>query len=92
MRNLALLLPMLGLMAVSTAGFAQSSSALLQGVKKNPGEAKAMCRGFRQLNEQGQSALSKASIRALAQQRELSVQDAEILATYVIGLHCPDVR
>ena len=91
MRNLILLLPMVGLMAASTSVFAQSSSTLLEGVKKNPGQARAMCKTFRQLNAEGQSALSKASIRALAKQRGLSHKDSEILATYVIGLHCTDV-
>lgn len=91
MRNLILLLPMVGLMAASTSAFAQSSSTLLEGVKNNPGQARAMCKTFRQLNAKGQSALSEASIHALAKQRGLSHKDSEILATYVIGLHCTDV-
>jgi len=91
MRNLILFLPMVGLMAASTSVLAQSSSSLLEGVKNNPGQARAMCRTFRQLNAEGQSALSEASIRTLATQRGLSQKDSEILATYVIGLHCTDV-
>ena len=91
MRNLILLLPMVGLMSASTSAFAQSSSTLLEGVKNNPGQARAMCNTFRQLNAEGQSALSEASIHALAKQRGLSHKDSEILATYVIGLHCTDV-
>ncbi|MGC6482831.1 MAG: hypothetical protein ACON4T_04625 [Synechococcus sp.] len=92
MRHLALLLPMLSLLATASAGFTQSSSALLEGVKSNPKEAKAMCNAFQQLNQEDQSALAEVSIRALAKERGLSINDAEILATYVIGLHCPDVH
>ena len=91
MRQIFILLPLVSLMAAGPAGYAQSSS-LLQSVKRNPGEAKALCQSFKQMNDNGQSALSGDSIQALAKQRGLNSQDAEILATYVIGLHCPDVR
>jgi hypothetical protein len=52
----------------------------------------AMCNQFRQLNAQGQSATSKASISQVAKARGLSQSDAEVLTVYVIGLHCPEVR
>ncbi len=44
------------------------------------------------MNAKGQSALSAEAINQLATQRNLSPNNAEILATYVIGLHCSDVR
>ncbi|MAS28294.1 hypothetical protein [Synechococcus sp. UW105] len=75
--------------ATSSAVAAQSS--LLESVKRNPNEARALCRQFKQLNAQGVSATSNTAIAALASQRNLTTQDAEILATYVIGLHCTDV-
>jgi hypothetical protein len=28
----------------------------------------------------------------VAQSRNVSTQDAEVLTTYVVGLYCPDVR
>jgi len=71
-------------------GLAQSS--LLKNVKDNPGEAKALCQKFKVMNSNGESALSAQAINQLAGQRNLSRSDAEILATYVIGLHCSDVR
>nr|WP_254217265.1 hypothetical protein [Synechococcus sp. CCY 9618] len=64
---------------------------MLESVKQNPALAKSMCQQFRQLNAQGISATSKASITSLAGSRGLSTMDAEVLATYVIGLHCSSV-
>ena len=80
----------LSLLISASAGFAQSS--LLESVKRNPAEAKAMCQSFKTMNSNGQSALSPEAINQLASQRNLSTNNAEILATYVIGLHCSDVR
>jgi hypothetical protein len=31
-------------------------------------------------------------VNLVAQQQNLSPMDAEVLTTYVVGLHCPDVR
>lgn len=80
----------LSLLIFASAGFAQSS--LLESVKRNPAEAKALCQSFRAMNSNGQSALSSQAINQLANKRNLSTTNAEILATYVIGLHCSDVR
>lgn len=71
---------------------AQAASPLLDSVKQNPAMAKQMCGSFKQLNAEGKSATSKASLAAVAAAQGLSTTDAEILVTYVIGLHCPDVR
>ena len=69
-----------------------ADSDLLNSVKRNPEKAKAMCRSFRQMNANGMSAYSKKSINKVAQGQNLTFQDAEILVTYVVGMHCPDVR
>jgi hypothetical protein len=51
-----------------------------------------MCARFRQLNAQGISATSPRSIAIVAQEHGLSAIDAEVLTTYVMGMHCSDVR
>lgn len=87
--------PMLALLAALLAALqpgAIAASALLDSVKQNPELAKRLCGEFRQLNAQGTSATSRQSIDKVAASQNLSHTDAEILATYVIGLHCPDVR
>ena len=69
-----------------------AESDLLNNVKRNPEEAKAMCHSFQELNDNGKSAYSKKSILKVAKNQNLNFQDAEILVTYVVGIHCPDVR
>ena len=69
-----------------------ADSDLLNSVKRNPEKAKAMCRSFRQMNANGKSPYTKKSIDKVAQDQNLTFQDAEILVTYVVGMHCPDVR
>ena len=85
----ALLIVGLGL-AESMA--AAADSELLNSVKRNPQLAKAMCNRFEHLNAQGKSAYSKKVTREIASEQKLSRQDAEVLVTYVVGMHCPDVR
>ena len=70
---------------------ARAASNLLESVKQNPGLAKSLCAQFKQLNASGQSATSPQAIASVARNQGLSPVDAEVLATYVIGLHCPDV-
>ena len=77
---------------VAWIGPALAASPLLDSVKQNPALAKQMCSSFKQLNAEGKSATSKQSLAAVAAAQGLSTTDAEILVTYVIGLHCPDVR
>ena len=69
-----------------------AESDLLDNVKRNPEKAKAMCRSFRQMNDNGKSAYSKKATRKVAESQNLTFQDAEILVTYVVGMHCPNVR
>lgn len=70
----------------------RAASALLETVKQNPALAKSLCAQFKQLNASGRSATAPDSIAMVASSQGLSQVDAEVLTTYVIGLHCPDVR
>lgn len=78
------------LLLACPAGLAQSP--ILETVKQNPARAQALCSQLRQLNAQGVSATSTQAVSLVAQQQNLSLVDAEVLTTYVVGLHCPDVR
>ena len=69
-----------------------ATAGMLDTVKQNPALARSLCEQFKQLNASGQSATSKESIARVAASQGLSSLDAEVLTTYVIGLHCPDVR
>ena len=88
MRNALIILALLGLQTTAVS----AGSELLKDVKTNPQQAKGMCRDFKTLNENGKSAYSKKSIRTIAKSRKLSDEDAEVLVTYVVGMHCPNVR
>jgi hypothetical protein len=81
-----------GLGLVISQSPALAASALLETVKQNPALARSLCERFKQYNAQGKSATSKESIDWVASSQGLSPMDAEVLSTYVIGLHCPDVR
>ena len=81
----------LALLGWPTVGGAAESD-LLNSVKRNPAEAKAMCRSFRTMNDKGKSAYSKKATRKVAKSQNLNFEYAEILVTYVVGMHCPDVR
>jgi len=84
----------LGILLASslTMAGAQAQSQLLESVKQNPALAKQLCAELRQMNGSGIASTSKQAIQTIAQQRQLSFTDAEILTTYVVGLYCPDVR
>jgi hypothetical protein len=71
---------------------ARAGSALLDRVKQNPKVAVAMCSELRGLNAQGISSTSSQAVDRIAVMQGLNKTDAEILTTYVVGLHCPDVR
>ena len=74
--------------AINTEAMAQSR--LLESVKRNPDEAKSICKSIRQLNEENVSAGSLKSIQKISIQKNISKVDAEILSMYVRGLYCPD--
>ena len=88
MRNVLIGLALFGLQTSAVS----ASSELLKDVKRNQQQAKGMCSDFKTLNRNGQSAFSKQSIRSIAKSRNLNDDDAEILVTYVVGMHCPNVR
>lgn len=71
---------------------AQAGSALLDRVKQNPKVAGAICAELRSLNGQGITSTTPQAVNRIAAMQELNATDAEILTTYVVGLHCPDVR
>ena len=69
---------------------AMAQSRLLEGVKRNPDEAKSICENFRKLNKENISAGSKESIQKVSIQKNISEVDAEIISMYVRGLYCPE--
>ena len=69
---------------------ALAQSRLLEGVKRNPDEAKSICESFRKLNQENISAASQKSIQTISIKKNISEVDAEILSMYVRGLHCPE--
>jgi hypothetical protein len=75
-----------------TMASAQAQSQLLESVKQNPALARQLCAELRQMNGSGITYTSTTAIQTIAQQRQLSLTDAEVLTTYVVGLYCPDVR
>ena len=69
---------------------AMAQSRLLEGVKRNPDEAKSICQNFRQLNKKNISASSPQSIQQISNEKNINAVDAEILSMYVRGLYCPE--
>ena len=69
---------------------AMAQSRLLEEVKRNPDEAKSICKSFRELNKKNVSARSTKSIQKISIQKNISEGDAEILSMYVRGLYCPE--
>ena len=67
-----------------------AQSRLLEDVKRNPDEAKSICKNFRELNKNNISAGSPKSIKKISTQKNISEIDAEILSMYVRGLYCPE--
>ncbi len=79
------------LIFASTHGVLAQSN-LLESVKKNPDEAKALCNQLKILNSKGISSSSKEALNQISKERNLNSTDAEILSIYVIGLYCPEVN
>tara|TARA_Y100001968_G_scaffold222052_1_gene204891 strand:+ start:418 stop:687 length:270 start_codon:yes stop_codon:yes gene_type:complete len=67
-----------------------AQSRLLEGVKRNPDEAKSICENFRELNKKNISASSPESLKKISTQKNISEIDAEILSMYVRGLYCSE--
>ncbi|MEB3262351.1 MAG: hypothetical protein VKK94_05260 [Cyanobacteriota bacterium] len=79
-------------LALFSATTVLAQSALLDSVKNNPARARAICRQLRLLNSQGLKSTSPQAVALIARQLSLNPVDAEVLATYVVGMYCPDVR
>ena len=77
---------------LTAAHVSAAESKLLESVKRNPAEARALCKKFKTMNAKGKSAYSKKSTKRVASSRDLTMVDAEVFVTYVVGMHCPDVR
>ncbi len=71
--------------------FANAQSQLLESVKRNPSEANALCKKFREINSKGISSYSESTITEIARDKKLNSTDAEILSIYVIGMYCPEI-
>ena len=69
---------------------AMAQSTLLEDVKRNPNEAKSICKDFMELNRNDISASSQQSLKKIAKQKNINEVDAEILSMYVRGLYCPE--
>jgi len=85
------LLPILALLLAALPALGQQSG-LLESVRQNPQRGKALCQQLRQLNAQGVSFTATQVTTTVAREQNLSPTDAEVLLTYVVGFHCPDVR
>ncbi len=77
---------------LASTSIAYGQSNLLESVKKNPDEAKALCNKFKKQNQKGISYRSKKVIDDISRERNLSFTDAEILSVYVIGMYCPEIK
>ena len=88
MKNLLLLL-FLSILSINPIFGAQN---LLQRVKNNPNEAIKLCAKLRDFNSKGISASDEKAIKDVATKKGLNQTDAEIYASYAIGIHCPDVN
>ncbi|HGY5557717.1 MAG TPA: hypothetical protein ACN46T_01770 [Prochlorococcus sp.] len=84
--------PALIVLALAITSDVKAQSNLLESVKNNKSESIALCNQFEALNASGASAYSAQSIAKVARQRNLTSKEAEIVITYVIGMHCPNVR
>ena len=86
-----LLLILLTLTNTSNIVLAEDSE-LLKSVKRNPQEAKSLCTQFRKLNKKGLSVYGRENTSKVADSRQFSITEADVLVTYIVGMHCPDVR
>ncbi len=80
------------IVVISSIPSLKAQSMLLENVKRNPSEAIALCKKFKELNAKGISSSSKEVIKAIGRQKNLNDTDAEILSIYVIGMNCPEVN
>ena len=77
---------------ISLISVAYGQSQLLENVKNNPEEAVKLCNRLKVLNSKGISSGSKEVIEEISRDKQLSSTDAEILAIYIVGMYCPEVK
>ncbi len=87
MRYLAALL----LASIGISSSVHAQSRLLESVERNPEEAIALCKSFQKLNSDGLSATTDQAVKEISRKRNLTPLEAEILSTYVMAYHCPNV-
>ena len=80
------------ILAVTLPAVTLAQSSLFDSIKQSPEEASHLCSYFSSLNQKSISAYSAQSINQVALARNISVTEAEVLVTYVVGLACPGVR
>ena len=78
--------------SISSATAVYGQSKLLENVRSNPEEAKALCKQFEALNEQGIKTSSKEVIEEISRNKNLTPTNAEILSIYVIAMYCPQIK
>lgn len=61
-------------------------------VKTNPADAKEMCNKFEEFNSNGLGFMSEQALEYVSKTKNIRLGQAEILSTYVVGLHCPDIK
>ena len=95
-----ILLPIILLFIILNAFILNSSSSrlsegfdnLLDLAKNNPDKATKTCSDFRELNSKNISASAPIALEEVKKRFNLnSIDSAEILSIYIIGLYCPDV-
>jgi hypothetical protein len=67
-------------------------SQLLDSVRRNEARAQGICNRLRTLKGQGVPYTSPQANSTIAAQEGVSLMEAEVLITYVVDRHCPDVR
>ncbi|GCE64240.1 hypothetical protein OMCYN_00145 [cyanobiont of Ornithocercus magnificus] len=80
------------MLAVTLPAVTLAQSGLFDSIKQSPEEASRLCNYFSSLNQKSISAYSAQAINQIALARNISVTEAEVLVTYVVGLSCPGVR
>ena len=78
--------------SVTSATAVYGQSKLLENVKANPEEAKALCKKFEAYNTKGVKTSSEEVIEEISRNKNLTPTNAEILSIYVIAMYCPQIK
>ena len=78
--------------SITSATAVYGESKLLENVKANPEEAKALCKKFEAYNSKGVKTSSKEVIEEISRNKNLTPTNAEILSIYVIAMYCPQIK